>query len=196
MFDSLFRIIEDNLEWVKRSKGITSGWRVLVRKASCVEDTGEESDEDYMSYQINEVLHAMIAAAPTPTQLGVRLIERAEEKGKDGGAHEDSATDADEASAADADEDGDADENGATDADVDGDPDAEKSGWSYDDPVGYEVHMATQRASAAAAAAAVTAAAAAKKNKTNKSRVKPERSSQNAEKVERTPKRARRSRAS
>ena len=68
-----------------RSTGIESGWFVLVCKASCVEDAGEDSDEEYMSYQINEVFHTMIAAAPMLTQLGVRLIERAEEKGEDGG---------------------------------------------------------------------------------------------------------------
>ena len=66
-FGCLFCIIEDNLKWTKRSKGIESDWRVLVRKASCVEDAGEDSGEDCMSYQINEALHAMIAAASAPT---------------------------------------------------------------------------------------------------------------------------------
>ena len=136
-----------------------------------------------MSYQINEVLHAMIAAAPTPTHLGVRLIKRAaEEKGEDGDTDEDGATDADE--------------DGATDADVDSAADAEKSGWSSSDHAGYEDHMATQHAPAAAAAANTIAAAAKKKNKKNKSRVEPARSSRNAEQRKRAPKRARRPRGS
>ena len=48
-FDGLFCVIEDRLEWIKRFKELESGWRVFMRKASCIEDAGEDSDDDYMS---------------------------------------------------------------------------------------------------------------------------------------------------
>ena len=47
-FGSLFRIIGDNLGWVKRLKGIESGWRVLMRKSSCVGDKDGDIGEDYV----------------------------------------------------------------------------------------------------------------------------------------------------
>ena len=60
-----------NLEWLKRSKGVAAGWRVLAMPE---DSTGDE--EALVAYAIDDTLHEMIEAAKTKGRMQhVTLIQ-------------------------------------------------------------------------------------------------------------------------
>jgi hypothetical protein len=80
-FEGLYKISSKNCEYVKRSKGVESGWRVVARPLSAPDDDedsdegrDEDREEEWVSYTINDTLHEMFRAVDDQSAYGATLV--------------------------------------------------------------------------------------------------------------------------